>query len=205
MIKLVTVLAVLFTVAQPSFAHSGKSTSRWENLVVNPVNDPIKMTDGDSILATIPQPKEMLQEIVDVMGLQTNFELKEAEVLNIQASISHRKRMILYNPAYIKWLNLLTRDKWCVTALIAHEVGHHLNGHTIRKGGSSHGVELEADEFAGFVLYKLGATLEDAQKVMNYIAGINASETHPARMDRKQAIQTGWVKAGGELSTVAAN
>jgi hypothetical protein len=205
MMRQATLLAVLVTVAQLSFAHSGKPTSRWENPFANAVNDPIKKPNGDSILASIPQPREVLAEITNVMGLHTNFELKSADVLNIQASISRNKRMILYNPEYINWINQLTRDKWCVTALIAHEVGHHLNGHTIRKGGSSPGVELEADEFAGFVLFKLGASLEDAQKVMNYIAGMDASETHPGRMARKQAIQRGWVKAGGELSAVAAN
>ena len=36
--------------------------------------------------------------------------------------------------------------------LLAHEVGHHLNGHTIHRGGSTPELELEADEFAGFIL-----------------------------------------------------
>lgn len=152
--------------------------------------------DGDSVLSKIPDPGQLLREIIEVTGLHSDFELKAADVMNIQASISRRKkREILYNPEYVSWLNKLTRDKWSLTALLAHEVGHHLNGHTIRKGGSSPNVELEADEFAGFVLYKLGATLEDAQKVMNYIAGMEASETHPGRMARKQAIQKGWDKA----------
>jgi hypothetical protein len=205
MIKKTILLAVLVAAAQLSFARMGNSSTRSVVHLVETVNHPGKNVNGDSILRSIPQPKDILEEIVSVMGLQTNFELKEADVLNIQASISHRKRMILYNPAYIKWINTLTKDRWCVTALIAHEVGHHLNGHTIRKGGSSPDVELEADEFAGFVLFRLGATLEDAQKVMNYIAGMDASETHPGRMDRKHAIQTGWVKAGGELSAMARN
>ena len=91
--------------------------------------------------------------------MQTDFELKEANVLNIEASISHRKRYILYNPTYITTLNNLTKNKWAVMALLAHEVGHHLNGHTIRKGGSTPELELQADEFAGFILHKLGATL----------------------------------------------
>jgi hypothetical protein len=193
MIKQAIILAVLVTATtQLSFARTA-------------ANDPVNRIDGDSSLARIPQPMDMLQEIMKTTGLHADFELKEADVMNIEASVRKGKRTILYNPAYINWLNLLTRDKWCVMALLAHEVGHHLNGHTIRKGGSSPNVELEADEFAGFVLYKLGASLEDAQKVMNYIAGINASETHPGRMARKQAIQTGWVKAGGAVPVLATN
>jgi len=81
--------------------------------------------------------------------------------------------------------------------VIAHEVGHHLNGHTIRKGGSTPRLELEADEFAGFVLYKLGASLEQAQEVMKYIATAKASSTHPSRASRMLAIEHGWDKAAG--------
>ena len=46
----------------------------------------------------ISDVREMLQEIIGITGLQTDFELKEANVLNIEASVSHRKRFILYNP-----------------------------------------------------------------------------------------------------------
>jgi hypothetical protein len=130
-----------------------------------------------------------------VVGLTPNFELKEAKVNNVEASISHRKRYILYNPGYINWINSVTKDKWAAIALVAHEVGHHLNGHTIRKSGSKPKLELEADEFAGFVLYKLGATLAQAQEVMKHIATIKASKTHPARTARMMAIQKGWNKA----------
>ena len=140
-------------------------------------------------------PKEMLSEIMSVVGLQCNIELKEADVMNIEASISHRKRYILYNPSYIAWINNITKNRWAALALFAHEVGHHLNGHTISKTGSKPIVELEADEFAGFVLYKLGATLEEAQEVMKYISTDRASDTHPARASRMLAIQKGWNKA----------
>jgi len=183
MMKQAILLTVLVTVIHTSHARSPQAITFVNN------------SYGDSVLLKIPAPEELLQEIVNATGLHADFELKAADVLNVQASISHRKREILYNPEYIDWINKLTRDKWSVMALLAHEVGHHLNGHTMRKGGSSPAVELEADEFAGFILYKLGASLEDAQKVMNYIAGINASETHPGRTARKDAIKKGWDKA----------
>ncbi len=139
--------------------------------------------------------EEMLSQIMNVIGLTPNFELKEAKVDNIEASISHRKRYILYNPSFINWINDVTKDKWAALALLAHEVGHHLNGHTIRKTGSTPILELEADEFAGFVLYKLGATLSQAQEVMKYIARPKESATHPGRISRMQAIENGWNKA----------
>ncbi len=79
--------------------------------------------------------------------------------------------------------------------LLAHEVGHHLNGHTIHRGGSTPVLELEADEFAGFILYKLGATLKQSQNVIYYIAMEKASRTHPSKNSRLSAIEKGWNKA----------
>lgn len=148
---------------------------------------------SDSTIATaIPATEKLLEDILRVTGLQSNFTLKEADVLNIEASISRKQRFILYNPSFINEINTLTRDKWATLTLLAHEMGHHLNGHTLRKGGSSPELELEADEFAGFVLYKLGATLQQAQRVMYYIARPVASSTHPSREDRFKAISKGW-------------
>jgi hypothetical protein len=160
----------------------------------NQTNNSIKIYH-DSLEVKLPSAREMLAEIMTVVGLKADFELKEAKVANIEASVSHRKRYILYNPGYINWISNVTRDKWAAFALLAHEVGHHLNGHTIRKSGSKPKLELEADEFAGFVLYKLGASLQQSQEVMIYIARTEASRTHPARSSRMNAIQTGWNKA----------
>lgn len=130
--------------------------------------------------------------IMQVMGVRTDIRIKEARVSNLEAVIFRHKKYIYYNPAFISWLNTTTNDKWAAIALLAHEIGHHLNGHT--SGKSSHRLqrEAEADEFAGFILARLGASLGQAQLVMNYIAKSEKSETHPARKDRIAAITTGW-------------
>ena len=182
--KQVTILAVFiatvsFSVAAPLNKNNGLEINIY----------------GDTSMMKFSDIREMLQEIIDITGLQTDIELKEADVLNIEASISHRKRYISYNPVYIASLNRMTKNKWSVMALLAHEVGHHLNGHTIRKGGSTPGLELEADEFAGFILQKLGATLQQSQHVMHYIAKAKESRTHPGKNSRLQAIEKGWNKA----------
>ena len=182
--KQATLLAAFIAIASFSFADPISNNNKHE------IKIPV-----DTSMMKITDIREMLQEIIDITGLQTDFELKEANVLNIEASVSHRKRYILYNPTYITTLNRLTKNKWAVMTLLAHEVGHHLNGHTIRKGGSTPELELEADEFAGFILHKLGATLEQSQKVMNYIAKEKKSHTHPARNSRLSAIEKGWNKA----------
>lgn len=150
---------------------------------------------SDTLKAGIPDARDLLKEILAVTGLQANFELKEARVLNVEASIVHHQRYILYNRDFIARLHLATKTKWATVALLAHEVGHHLNGHTIKKGGSKPKLELEADEFAGFVLFNMGATLKQAQEVMHYIARTEESKSHPDRQSRLNAIERGWDRA----------
>jgi hypothetical protein len=154
---------------------------------------------ADSIMSQSQFIQDAVLDIMKVTGLHANFELKTSHVRNIEAIISHRKRYIVYNPDFIEKVNSATSEKWGTIALLAHEIGHHLNGHTLKKGGSKPAVELEADEFAGFVLYRLGATLQQSQEVMYHIAGRNASATHPGRLDRLDAIKKGWLKAKGDL------
>ena len=161
-----------------------------------PNDHEVKIYNDTSFMKTI-NIHGMLEEIINATGLQQNFELKQSDVMNIEASISHRKRYILYNPTFIATINDLTKDKWAVMALLAHEVGHHLNGHTIRKGGSTPELELQADEFAGFILHKLGATLKQSQNVMYYIAKEKKSSTHPGKASRLSAIEKGWNNASG--------
>ena len=158
---------------------------------------PIKFF-GDSVTIKPPSVQEMLQEIINVIGSDADLHLREADVLNLEASVSHRKKYISYNPAYINWINSVTGDKWATLTLLAHEVGHHLKGHTSRRKADRLTLELEADEFAGSILYKLGATLEETQEVMNYIARKEDSNTHPARASRLLAIEKGWNNASNE-------
>ena len=175
--------------------------------VASPVANYTHKSITDSSLIKKSSMQEMLQQILNVVGVNEDFELKEANVLNIEAKISHKKKYILYSPSFISELNNTAKDKWSVIALLAHEVGHHVKGHTIHRGGSKPGIELEADEFAGFVLNKLGATVKQSQNVMYFIAKTEASKTHPSRDSRLQAIEKGWNIAAdsNDVSSVTKN
>lgn len=147
----------------------------------------------------------LINSITDAIGLKANFKLKVAKVPNVEAAIRHKQRYILYNPDFISLVNKAARDKWASIFILAHEIGHHLNGHTVMGVNSSPEIELEADEFAGFVLFRMGATLEEAQTGVQLIAGTKTSKTHPARADRMIAIQKGWNRAEQQVNTLAAN
>src|SRR5690606_3988707 len=82
------------------------------------------------------------------------------------------------------------------------EVGHHLNGHTLKSGGSNHRIELQADEFSGFVLARMGCSLGDAQAAVNKMLPDEGSATHPANADRLATIEKGWQRGNGRTIQV---
>ena len=93
-------------------------------------------------------------------------------------------------------------------SILAHEIGHHLYNSLSGKSNKGLATELEADQFSGYVLEKMGATLEEAQAAMNVLATPYATATHPARSDRVNSIASGWQTAGGiipETETVSEN
>lgn len=159
----------------------------------SPGTSPVPMSRFTDSLSTRIDMNNLLRDILGATGLQGDFILKSADVLNMEALVTKRKRYILYNPGFVTWLANSTHDKWAAMTLLAHEVGHHLNGHTIRRVGSRPDVELEADEFAGFVLARMGATLEKAQEVMYFVATREGSDTHPGREARLKAIERGYL------------
>lgn len=144
--------------------------------------------------------EEVIGKILSVVGLKPNFEVRAANVPNAAAVILKNKRYILYNPKFISQINYASGNNWAGISIIAHEIGHHLNGHTLQSGGSRPDLELEADEFSGFVLNKLGANKTDAQAAMAVAASQKSSHTHPAKKDRLVAISDGWNNANGQVA-----
>jgi len=139
--------------------------------------------------------EKIVSDIMDAMGLESKFKIKSADVPNVEATIKHHERYILYNPGFVNKVNEVTKDKWASIFILAHEVGHHLDGHTEAGLRSCPAIELEADQFAGFVLCRMGATLHQSQLAMYYISDMASSKTHPGRLDRLAAIEKGWNKA----------
>src|SRR5678810_879251 len=65
---------------------------------------------------------------------------------------------------------------------------------------------LEADYFSGFVMARMGASLQEAEVAMSKIASPQASSSHPGKADRLNAIAKGWNAAGsGNIEATARN
>ena len=149
---------------------------------------------------TAPAPTGVIREITDAVGLKARFELRATrEVDNAAAVVYNGQRYLLYNPDFLSAVNRAGHTDWAGISILAHEMGHHLNGHTLRAGGSQPADELEADEFSGFVLRKLGASLAQAQAAMATVPDAEGSPTHPGRTPRLAAIGQGWQRANAQL------
>lgn len=152
-------------------------------------------------LSSVSEAKQIASQIIEAAGATANFEIREANVPNAAAVLHNGKRYILYNPQFVTQLNRATGTKWASISVLAHEIGHHLNRHTVNGRTSLMATEIEADEFSGFVLRKMGATLDEAQAAMKLIGNSRATSTHPAGDDRLAAISKGWDKAGGRVTS----
>ena len=159
-----------------------------------------KWTVPTNSFTTAAQGKQIAQQIIDAVGLRPNFEIQAANIDNAAAVVYGGKRYILYNPTFINNLIRTTGTEWAAISVLAHEIGHHLNGHTVTGIGSQPALELEADEFSGYVLRKMGATLAQSQAAMKTLASANASRTHPGQYDRLASIEKGWNHADDQLA-----
>ena len=93
-----------------------------------------------------------VERILKYTGLKKNFLIKAANVSNAEASIKGTTRYILYNQEFMLRVKKVTNTDWSAISIMAHEIGHHLQGHTLLLGGSRPNIELEADKYSGFVL-----------------------------------------------------
>lgn len=151
--------------------------------------------------------RDAIDRIMEYTGLEPNFEIHAASIPNAAALVDSGpqglRRVILYNERFIDAMTAASGSEWASLSILAHEIGHHLNGHTLEAGGSRPPTELAADRFAGFVLGKMGASREEAQSAIARLADVQGSSTHPPRAARLDAVYNGWraadvALAGGE-------
>jgi hypothetical protein len=142
-----------------------------------------------------------VETMLDSINWKENFTLREQNgINNAYASIIRNKRYIVYDNNFLENLDAYAGTKWASISVLAHEMGHHYRNHVVDVQGSTPPKELEADYFSGYVMAKIGASLNEAIAAMEQIASPRASSTHPAKADRLAAITRGWNYAKG-LST----
>lgn len=140
--------------------------------------------------------ENVVDKILKPIGLMRNFKVMEcANTHNCFATVMGGQRFVIYDGAFMQRIDDVTRTDWSAISIMAHEIGHHLQGHTIDGQGQRPQKELEADKFSGFVLHQLGASLEESYAAIRALGSDYPSATHPARAPRLEAIRKGWLEA----------
>lgn len=153
-----------------------------------------------SSLMSNAEADDAMAKILSVVGASKRFIVAPCDnINNALAIIDDGMRYILYDPVFINSISQ-TSNYWANMSILAHEVGHHINGHTLGSSMSSYEnkiQELEADEFSGFVMQKLGAKLEESIDAIASIAasGDDTYSSHPNKSRRIKAITKGFNNA----------
>lgn len=156
---------------------------------------------SSSSFSSVYEAGRYIETMLDSINWKENFQIREQNgINNAYATIIRNRRYIVYDNNFLENLDAYAKTKWASISVLAHEMGHHYRNHVIDTRGSTPPKEIEADYFSGYVMAKLGASLNEAIAAMEQIASPRASSTHPARADRLAAITRGWNYARG-LST----
>jgi hypothetical protein len=158
--------------------------------------------DAQALTGNAPNDCSLaVRRIMGYTGLPANFLVVSGPVDNAAAVILLDRnripqRVIAFNPRFMATAEArVGGSPWGPISVMAHEIAHHLSGHTIVPGGSRPEIELEADKFSGFVLQKMGAPLNAATQMILTVGSDHASPSHPAKLQRAEAIKQGWVQA----------
>ncbi|MFD2932731.1 M48 family metalloprotease [Spirosoma flavum] len=140
--------------------------------------------------------ERVVDRILKPIGLMRNFKVIEcSNTDNCFATVLKGQRFIVYDGAFMQQIEDETETDWSAISIMAHEIGHHLQGHTIDGQGGQPQKEIEADKFSGFVLHQLGSSMEESTVAVKALGDEHATSTHPAKPARIAAIQKGWLEA----------
>ncbi|WP_018618212.1 M48 family metalloprotease [Spirosoma luteum] len=156
-------------------------------------------TNPDIICSQKPSnghAEKVVDRILKPIGLIRNFKVVEcSNTDNCFATVLKGQRFIVYDAAFMAGIEEQTETDWSAISIMAHEIGHHLQGHTIDGRGGQPIKEIEADKFSGFVLHQLGASLDESAVAVRALGDEHATSTHPAKPARIDAIRKGWLEA----------
>jgi hypothetical protein len=140
--------------------------------------------------------KKIIENIISYAGLPLNFQIFSGDINNAIAFNLNDKRYIIYDKNLLNNVDSSTYSYWSSISILAHEIGHHLSGHTLNNNEiDKHEKELQADKFSGFILYKMGASQQQSTNAMELLGGDIDTESHPNKRKRIQSILEGWNEA----------
>ena len=200
----ITILSALFVLASLNLAAQADYGNKGEAIQL------CKALQG-SQFSNYREANSAIEDILSVIGAKNRFVVQPCDNINNASAVTMQGiRYIFFDPDF---MNSISSGRYSSNLFIlAHEVGHHINGHsqdivmllsdyapTSNTLSEERIEELEADEFAGFIMGKLGHSLSSMQNTLRGVAdnGDDTYSTHPSLSKRLKAVETGYNKARG--------
>lgn len=169
--------------------------------------------DISSSLSVFPADSkimDLLNKINDIAGFPVNYTVyatnnSESVPFAAVSSDAPNSRLIIYPPSFLSKINVgdgRYKD-WNFVYILAHEVGHHIAGHTLTDNGERKKQELDADYFAGFVMAKLGAAQNEVLQAINFLTENPTDDEHPPKAERVSKVLDGWTKGSKPIIPMA--
>lgn len=141
----------------------------------------------------IAETQAMFDRVYNYSNLRTNIYTVPVTDRNVNVEICPgEKNYIVYNADWVRALYDETKNLWVIYGVMAHEMGHYALNHDRTAAGSDPEIERQADEYAGGILRKMGASLEEAQAAFRSNKINVEGHTHPPLNKRLDAVKAGW-------------
>ena len=160
-------------------------------------NDPDNFVEESRLARDLSDDIAAYKTVVNIVretGLAQNFIILPGDVEKVKAYIEDNERILEYNPDFME--NIQRKKNWYGISVLARQIGHHLSKHELEGGIPSIQEEIKADESAGFVLFKMGASLGEAIVALeSVIKEDSIYEKVIAKNIRISSLAKGWNNA----------
>lgn len=157
----------------------------------------------------LTETEEIFEDLLEISGETGDFYLcplsKQdgafaSNRLSTDGNVIFEDQYIGYNSDFIQNIEQYI-GYWGLAGILAHELAHHLLGHTRQQTGSHPATELEADYLAGKLMQHSGASLDNTLALPKQPFMADGGSTHPDGPDRIEAFRSGWYDGCAEYPT----
>lgn len=139
---------------------------------------------------------KIIQEIILSQGIKKEIQIYEAKIDNALATIINGEMIIVYDTVFLNMAEKLSNYKGGATLILAHEIGHLLNIHSLSPSeSSSWWDELDADYFVGSIVLSKKIPIDAVYAVYDMFPTKSTSKSHPEWQARIKTTINGYCNA----------
>ena len=128
--------------------------------------------------------------IIRETGLAQNFVVLPGDVANVKSYIENNERILEYNPNFME--KLQEDSNWHGISVLTRQIGHHLSNYELAGEQAGIDEEIEADKYTGFVLFQMGASLDEAIHALEIVMKEDSIGKSISRNARLVSLTRGW-------------